>query len=442
VGRLLARLAIPATVGMLVNALYNVVDALFVGRGVGALAIGGLAVAFPLQILIFGVGLLVGTGAASIVSRALGAQDPERASRTVGTAYTMGIVGGLLILGVAQSLLPTIVRGFGATEAIAPYAEEYLRTILFGAPFIVLAISSNHVVRAEGYAQVSMIAMILGAGTNIILDWLFIFRFGMGIAGAAMATVIGRCLAFVFLLVFLLTRSSTRLRLAALWPSMKIVSAILALGVATFVRQIGGSILAIALNNVLRVYGGDFYISAFGIVNRIMVFGFMPLFGIAQGFQPLAGYNFGARKMDRVRRSLGRAILAASAAATLFFLAVVCIPGPIIGMFTTEERLIRIAVIAIRRVTVVVPLLGLQVIGATFFLAIGRALPSLFLNMARQIIFLIPLVLILPRLYGVNGVWLAFPVADLLATVITIVWLILIARNLESLSETTTGRVQ
>ena len=200
---------------------------------------------------------------------------------------------------------------------------------------------------------------------------------------------------------------------------------------ATFVRQIGGSVLGIALNNVLRVYGGDFYISAFGIVNRVMIFGFMPLFGIAQGFQPVAGYNFGARKMARVRESLGLAILTASVMATLFSLVVMVFPKPIVGMFTTEERLIEIAVIAIRRIAFAVPLLGIRVIGATFFLTIGKALPSLFLNMLRQIVYVIPLVLILPRLRGVNGVWLAFPTADVLATIITILWLIIIVRGLD-----------
>lgn len=440
VGRLLFRLAAPATVGMMVNALYNVVDTYFVGRGVGALAIGGLAIAFPLQILVFGVGLLLGTGAASIISRALGAGDAERAQRTAGNMYTIGIITALVFLGLGRGFIDEILTVFGATEALLPYAREYVSLILFGAPFIILAVASNNMVRAEGRAGVSMMAMMLGAGSNIVLDYVFIMVLGMGIRGAALATVLGRFLAFAFLLVYLTSpRTGIRLRLRYVLPDFRLIARAAALGVPAFVRNIGGTILAITVNNVLRAYGGDMHIAAFGIINRILIFGLMPILGVNQGFQPMAGFNYGAKRFDRVRRSLRVAAVVCTVISVSLFALLMAAPRSILGIFSTNEQLLSVGTEALRWVAFALPLVGVQIVGATFFLAIGKAVPSLFLSMSRQIVFLIPLVLVLPRFWGLSGVWYAFPVADVLAVCVTGIWLSRELRGMERSSSPAGG---
>jgi putative MATE family efflux protein len=425
-GPLLLKMSLPATVGMFVNALYNVVDAIFIGRGAGALAIGGLTIAFPLQIFVFGIALMVGTGAASIVSRALGADDETRAQQAAGTAASLGVAGGLLLTIGGLSFLEPILAAFGATPALMPHARGYLEVVLFGAPFIVLAVAGNNLIRAEGRPVYAMTAMLIGAVSNIILDAVFIFGMDMGIRGAALATVIGRFLSFAFISFYFASgRSSLNLRLPAMVPLIGVVPAILALGTPALVRQIGGSVLAITVNNALRIHGSDLHIAAFGIINRILIFGLMPIFGIVQGFQPIAGFNYGARNFHRVRRSVHVAAGTAFSFAVVFFAVVMVFPRQLLSVFSPNQELLAIGVPALRTVAVAVPLVGLQAVGATFFLAIGKAIPSLALSMSRQIIFLIPLVITLPVWFSLSGVWAAFPTADVLATALTVTLLLL-----------------
>lgn len=431
-GPLLFKMSLPATVGMFVNALYNVVDAIFIGRGAGALAIGGLTIAFPLQIFVFGIALMVGTGAASIVSRALGAEDEARAQRTTGTAASLGIVGGLLLTVGGLTFLDPILAAFGATPALMPHARGYLEVVLFGAPFIVLAVAGNNLIRAEGRPVYAMTAMLIGAVSNIVLDAVFIFGMGMGIRGAALATVIGRFLSFAFIAFYFASgRSGLNLRLRSMVPLLAVVPAILALGTPALVRQIGGSVLAVTVNNALRIHGSDLHIAAFGIINRILIFGLMPIFGIVQGFQPIAGFNYGARNFHRVRQSVQVAAATAFSFSVVFFVLVMLFPRQLLSVFTPNQELLDIGTPALRTVAVAVPLVGVQAVGATFFLAIGKAIPSLALSMSRQIIFLIPLVIVLPVWFSLAGVWAAFPTADILATGLTLTLLMLELRHLK-----------
>ncbi|MEE8440120.1 MAG: MATE family efflux transporter [Spirochaetia bacterium] len=430
IGRLLARMSVPAMFAMFINALYNVVDTIFIGRGVGALAIGGLTVAFPYQIFVIAVALMLGTGAASVVSRALGAGDHERAGLTTGTTIAFAAFCGVVLATVAFTLTDPILRLFGASEQLLPYATEYFTTVLFGTPFIVVAMAANNLIRAEGNAKVSMLVMLVGAVANIVLDPILIFGFGLGIRGAALATVIGQALSLLVTVAYFGSgRSTLDLRVRHLLPKARLLRPVLAMGLPAFIRQFGGSFLLVLVNNAALHYGGDLAIAAFGAINRLLIFALMPIFGLAQGYQPIAGYNYGAGRMDRVKQSTRITGMVAVAVTGFFFVVMVAFPRSLLSVFTDSVTMLNIAVPAMRRVVFVLPLVGLQVVGGTFFLAVGKAVPALFLGMLRQIILLIPMVAILPSLFGLDGLWIAFPIADTLAAIVTMGWLALFMRR-------------
>lgn len=430
IGRLLARMSIPAMFAMLIQALYNVVDTIFIGRGVGALAIGGLTVVFPFQIFTMAAAMLLGTGAASVVSRALGAGDRERAVRTTGTTIAAAAFIGVVLAVVGLTLTDPILRLFGASDQLLPYAAEYLTTILYGTPFIVVAMATNSLVRAEGNAKVAMLVMLAGAISNIILDPIFIFGFGMGIRGAALATVIGQALSLLVTVVYFASgRSSFDLRTRHFLPRGRLLGPVLLLGLPAFIRQFGGSFVAVLVNNAALQYGGDLAIASFGTINRLLIFALMPIFGLAQGYQPIAGYNYGAGKLDRVKQSTRITGMVAVAITGFFFVIMLAFTRSLLSAFTHNVEMLDIAVPAMRTIVFVLPLVGLQVVGATFFLAVGEAVPSLVLGMLRQIILLIPLVVILPPILGLEGLWIAFPIADTLAAAVTMGWLALIMRG-------------
>ena len=424
IARLLVRMAVPATIAMGVNALYNLVDTIFIGRGVGSLAIGGVGIAFPIQVLVLGVALLVGIGSASVISRMLGRGETERAARAVGNALVMIflLAGVLAALGLA--LLEPLLSALGSTPEIRGYAREYLTVILPGAPFLATAIASNHIVRSEGRAKTAMVIMLIGAGLNIVLDPIFIFGLGLGVRGAALATITAQFTSFLFALGFYITgRSALPLRLRHLRLHWDVIPEVTAVGLATFGRQFGQSFFIIIVNNALRAFGDELAISAFGVINKLLIFALMPLIGVAQGFQPIAGYNYGARNLARVRKAVRIANSIAVAVSFFYFALIMLFPRVIFGIFTQDPALLEVGSRAMRIVLIAIPLLGMQLIGAVFFQAVGKAIPALVLSMSRQIILLIPLVIILPRFFGVTGVWASFPAADVIATTVTILWL-------------------
>jgi putative MATE family efflux protein len=423
IGKLLTKLSVPAIVGMIVNALYNVVDTIFIGRGVGTMGIGGLTIAFPVQMFIMAVAMLIGIGAASVISRGLGAGERDRANRSAGNTLSVSIIFGVIVMAAGYLLMKPLLRILGATEEIMPYARDYLSVIFLGAPFITFAAASNNVVRAEGRAAVAMLTMVIGTGLNILLDPIFIFGLGLGVKGAAIATVISQFVSFTFLLLFFLSgRSSLKIKLKYLRPNWHVLGEMLKLGLPIFVRQFGVSIFAVIVNNSLRAYGSGLHIAAFGVVNRLLMFMLMPLMGLSQGFQPIAGYNYGARDYGRVREVVKVSIIVSTLIAAVFFVIVMLFPRPLLRIFSEDALLIREGIRVLRTVSIAVPLIGLQLIGATYFLALGKAIPSLLLGMSRQILFLIPLVLLLPLAFGLNGIWIAFPAADFLATAVTVIW--------------------
>lgn len=436
IGKLLLKMSLPATFAMMVNGLYNLVDTIFIGRGVGTEAIGGLALAFPAQMIIMGFGISIGQGAASVVSRNLGAENDVRARRAAGNAFALAALAGILILTLGTVFLEPLLNLLGATDALRIHARDYLSIILLGSPFIALAMTSNNLLRAEGKAKVSMVVMLIGAVTNIILDPIFIFAFKMGVSGAAWATVTGQFLAFLYASRFFLSGKTLVHVKPKHWiPEASVLREIVALGFPTFVRQGGQSIVSVILNNLLGRYGGDIYISAYGVVNRLLMFLFMPLFGTVQGFQPIAGFNYGAGLFDRVRRTLKITLIYATAYTTVGFLLLFLMPRTFAGIFTADPQLIDTVAHVMRYVIAVFPLIGIQIIGGSYFLVIGKSFPSLVLNLSRQFLILIPLLLLLPRYFGITGLLVSFPVADFLATIITVIWLLAELRNIKDIPE-------
>jgi putative MATE family efflux protein len=434
--RLIFKMSVPAMIGMTVNALYNLIDTIFIGQGVGALAIGGLSIAFSAQIAMFAIGLMIGTGTASIVSRALGADEPGRAARTAGTAWSSALIIVIVMLTLAQIFLKPLVRLLGATAEIAPYTEEYLRTILFGFPVIAATVIGHAIVRAEGKPQVAMISLLIGASANIALDALFIFGFNMGIRGAATATVIARTFSLIFIIFYFKSgKSVLPLSLKCFIPRLHAIKPIFALGLPAFIRQIGMSVLLMVVNNSLGSYGSPLHISAYGVISRFMLFSMMPMFGLNQGFQPVAGFNWGAGNSVRVRKSLAVTTAASVTYASILYIFVLTVPHLIFRIFTPNQALIDIGSGALRTVFLLLPLIGIQLVGATFFLAIGKALPAFILALSRQIIFLIPLVLILPVFFGVPGIWASFPLADGLSITVTILLLLWQVKKMKAREE-------
>jgi len=426
ISKLLLKLSLPATVGMIVNALYNLVDTIFVGRGVGPDAIGGLTIALPIQMVIMAFALMIGIGAASAVSRSLGAKDIEKADLVAGNAFLAIISLSTLFMILGLTFIDPLLKLFGASETLLPYAKEYISVIFLGSIFFSFTVASNNLIRAEGNAKASMFVMIIGTGLNIILDPIFIFVFKLGIRGAALATIISQFASFIYVMRYLYGgESSIKVKLHHLKPQFDILYEIFTVGSASFARQIAGSLVAIILNNSLRIYGGDISITIFGIVNRFIMFLFMPMFGVVQGMQPIVGFNYGAKKLDRVMEAVKLSVITTTILATFGYIIAEVFPGQIMWIFNNDPDLIRDGSKVLRIVISVVPIIGLQIVGATLFQSLGKAIPSLILSLSRQVLFFIPLVLILPRLFdlGLLGVWLTFPAADILSTIVTAILL-------------------
>jgi MATE family, multidrug efflux pump len=423
IGKLLLKMSIPATIGMIVNALYNLVDTIFVGQGVGPMGIAGLTIGLPIQALIGALGMTFGTGAASIISRRLGEKKPDDAAKTAVNAFVLAFIFSLSIMILGELFIDPLLIIFGSTETVLPYAREYMQVILLGSFFLSFAMVGNNISRAEGQPKIAMLTMIIGAGLNIILDPIFIFGLGMGIRGAAIATVISQFCSFAFIMRFMISgKSHLPLKWSYIKMDTKIAKEINTLGLPTLVRQGGMSALALVINNVLRHYGGDFGIATYGMMNRLFMFTLMPIFGIVHGYQPIAGYSYGARLFDRLREVNKKAIMTTSFMSFVGFLFLQFFAELLIRMFTRDETLVQMAVPALRISSSAIFLLGLQVICSTYFMTVGKAFPAFFLSLSRQFIFLIPLVLILPTFFGLRGVWYALPLADIFSTIVTVTW--------------------
>lgn len=422
--KLLMSLSLPATIAMIVNALYNITDTIFIGRGIGYLAIGGLTIAFPVQMAIMAIAQMIGIGAASVISRSLGAKDIEKADHVAGNSFLSVGILGIIICVLGLTFIDPLLRIFGATEILLPYAKEYLQVILIGSIYFPFSVSTNNLIRAEGNAKVAMFSMLIGTILNIILDYIFIFPLHMGIRGAALATILSQLVSVIFVLFYIYGGHSTlKVKFHHLKPDWKILREIITIGFPSFARQASGSIIAIILNNSLAFYGGELAISIYGIVNRVTMFLFMPLFGVVQGMQPIAGFNYGAKRFDRVKEVVKLSIIVTTIFATIGTLVGELFPGQIIGVFDDDPELIKNGAYALRLIISMITIIGVQIIGAALFQSIGKAVPSLLLTLSRQVLLLIPLVLLLPRIFGLGllGIWMSVPVADVFATIITFI---------------------
>jgi putative MATE family efflux protein len=427
--KLLFKLSLPGIIAMMVQAFYNVVDTFFVAKAYGAeesiLAIGGLTVAFPIQMILIGIAVMLGTGSASIISRALGAKEIERARRALGNVYSAGLILGVLFFALSFFDLSPILKVFGATEGIMPFAVDYIQVILGGAITCILGIAVQNIVRAEGNARFAMNAMLLGAGLNIVLDPVMIFGFGMGVRGAAIATVFSQGVSALWLLHYFLTgKSAVHFGFENLKPDFGILKEIATIGAGPFAMDISQSVTIIFVNAALAVYGGDVAIAVYGLIFRLFSFVFMPLIGLSFGLQPIAGYNYGAGKPDRVVKAVKIAAMGAVSFGTAGFMVMFLFPQQLLSIFSSDPVLLDLGKTAMRIIVLGMPLLGINIIGSTLFQALGRARPSFILSVSRPILFFLPMVILLPRLYDLKGVWAAFPAADLMAVVLTLLFLL------------------
>ncbi|MCD7969840.1 MAG: MATE family efflux transporter [Alistipes sp.] len=430
VSTLLLRYAVPSIIAMTATLLYNIADSIFIGHGVGPLAISGLAITLPLMNLSAAFGAMVGIGASSLLSIKLGQNDRASANTILGNTVLLNTLIGLVFGAICLIFLDKILFLFGSSDQTIAYARDYMKIILAGNVFTHLYLGLNHTLRASGYPQRSMTIMLIAIVLNCILDALFIFGFKWGIQGAAWATVIAQFSAMVLeLLHFSNKKHELHFIRSAFRFRRKIIDGILSIGMAPFLMNISASIVVIFINNALNNHGGDYYVGAYGIVNRVALIFLMVVFGLNQGMQPIVGYNYGAKKFDRVKKTLTMVIVAAMGVTTLSYGFCLLFPDLVTKVFTTDQELMAISRTAIRTVLMMFPLVGYQVVVTSFFQSIGHAKTAIFLSLTRQLIFLLPLLIILPRFYGPMGVWVSIPIADFVSVTLAVVMMMRLFRQ-------------
>ncbi len=424
---LLVRFSVPAIVGMLVQALYNVVDRIFVGNGVGPLGLAGLSLVFPIMLIQMACVMLVGLGATALISIRLGEGRREEAEKIMANALGLLVLIALAGTTAGVLFLEPLLRFLGASEAVLPYARDYLSIILYGAIFQAVSFGLNHMIRAQGSPTIAMATMLIGAISNTILDPIFIFIFGWGVKGAALATILAQALSMVWVLSYFL-RGKSQLRLnwrAVPRLELSIVLQIASIGFAPFAMQLASSVQNFILNKSLIHHGGDLAVSAMSIVFSLNTLILMPIFGINQGAQPILGYNYGAKQYQRVRQTFLYAAAAATLIVNMGFLATRLFPAQLVALFGRQDaELMALGQRAMRTVMLCFPVVGLQIVGANFFQALGKPRKAALLSLSRQILMLIPLLVVLPRFWGLSGVFAAYPLADAGATAVTVflVW--------------------
>ncbi len=422
VGALLAEFSIPATVGMLVNAIYNIVDRIFIGNaeGIGSIGLTALTVSFPIMMIMMGMALMFGAGGAALFSIRLGERDRDEAEQILGNSIMMIFLTSFLFMVLALLNLEKLLWLFGARENSMPYAVEYMRIILYASVLQGPSVGMNHFMRADGSPKTAMVSMFIGAGFNIIFDYVFIYLFHMGMTGAALATIGGQGLSAIWgITYFVSKRSNMKLRLKYMKLKARRVFSILLAGLPSFTNQISGSLLNLILNNSLRIYGGDVAIGGMGAIGSLQQLLVLPTIGISHGAQPIIGYNRGAGNYRRIKETLGKAIAAATVVALLGFTATRLFPTALIGFFGKEKEFLEFGGRAIGIWLMMLPVLGVQIIGALYFQAVGRPKISLLLTLCRQILILIPLLLILPNLFGLRGILISAPISDAITFLIT-----------------------
>jgi putative MATE family efflux protein len=417
--KLLVKQAVPSSIGILFMSVNILIDTIFVGQWIGSLAIAAVTVVLPITFLISSLGMAIGVGGGSVLSRALGANQKEKALQTFGNQIMMTFLLATTFVVLGLFLSEEMLLLFGAKGAIMEPAKEFFFPILLSVPFLALSMMGNNVIRAEGKAKFAMVAMIIPAFVNIGLDILFIKYLNLGMFGAALATAISHFTCFSFILWFFVFKSELKLKINHFQFKIPIVKEISELSFVTFSRQGMVSVLAILMNHTLYTYGGEHSVTIYGIISRMLMFALFPILGITQGFLPIAGFNYGAQNHARVRETVVLSIKYSAILATVIFVVILIFAESIVAIFTADHLVNDQTPDALRWVFAASPIIAIQLIGAAYFQAAGKAKKALLLTLSKQGFFLIPLILILPNFLGIFGVWIAFPIADVLSTILT-----------------------
>lgn len=426
VGRLLVQYAVPAIIAMTASSLYNMVDSIFIGQGVGAMAISGLAITFPFMNLSAAFGAAIGVGASTLMSVKLGQKDYKTAQNILGNTITLNVIIGLLFCIVCMLFLDPILRFFGASDQTIVYARDYMEVILVGNAITHLYFGMNACLRAASKPRHAMYATIFTVVLNSILDPLFIWPLGLGIRGAAYATVLSQLTALMWQFwIFSNRRELLHLKKGIYKPRADLVRNIIGIGISPFSMNACACVVVIFINNQLVKYGGDMAVGAYGIANRIAFVFVMFVMGVNQGMQPIAGYNYGAQQLDRMMQVVKQSIIAATTIMVTGWLLAVFAPYHCVRLFTSDEQLLSMSIDGLRILTIMFPIVGYQMVITNFFQCIGKVRISIFLSMSRQLLFLLPLLVVLPLFFGLNGVWASLPASDFISSLVT-AWIMIV----------------
>lgn len=433
VGRLLLKFSVPAIIAMIAHALYNVVDSIFVGRGVGPLALTAVTIALPVMLLQLAFGMLIGIGATALVSIRMGQGRLDEAEVILGNAFSALIIFGLVFSGLMLLFLDPILVFLGATPDVFDYSKQFLFVILVGSVFQFISFGMNNIIRGEGNPLISMITMLFSAVMNTILNPIFIFVLCWGVRGSALATVSTQTMVTIYIIRhFTIGKSNLKLRKRNMIPKLHILLKIFSIGMSPFLLQVAAGTTMFLFNHYLLYYGGDMAVAAMGVINRMVMMLLMPMFGINQGAQPIIGYNYGAMQYDRVKKALLLSALAATGISVTGFVLVQLFSNQLISIFNDDPELLRLGAQGIRIFLLMLPVVGMQIVATNYFQSIGKAVLSILLSLTRQILFLIPLVVILPKYFGLMGIWTAGPISDFFAAALAVV---LLLREMKQLSQ-------
>ena len=426
ISKLLRQFSIPAIIGMMVASLYNIVDRIFIGNlpDIGGMALAGVGLTLPISTIIMGFGMLIGIGTGARISLKLGQRKKEEAEEHLGNALTLIIIFSVIITIFGIVLLKPILTVFGATASTEGYAVDYMQIIFLGTIFNLVGFGLNHSIRSDGNPKVAMLSMLIGSGLNVILVPIFVFMLNLGVRGAAIATIISQLTSAIWIIYYFTKgQSIIKLRAKNLKLKKQTVISIFSIGMSPFSMQVALSLVQVVSNISLKKYGGELSMGAVSIINSIALIFLMPIFGLNQGSQPIIGYNFGAKKYDRVKETTRYGIIVATIILTVGWIVIEAIPGALIRIFNSDPELVAIATNGLRIYLFVLPIVGFQIISTNYFQSVGQAKVSMILSLLRQVILLIPFLFLLPRLFnlGITGAWLAGPVSDFIASLITAV---------------------
>ncbi|MCM1504684.1 MAG: MATE family efflux transporter [Muribaculum sp.] len=434
ISRLLIQYSVPAIIASVATSLYNIVDSIFIGRGVGPMAIAGLAITFPLMNLVIAFCTLIAVGGATISSIFIGQKNESKATDVVNNVMVLCLVHSVIFGGLTLLFLDPILIFFGATKETIPYAREFMKVILYGTPISYVFIGLNNLMRATGYPKKAMVSALLSVAVNVVLAPIFIFVLDWGIRGAALATICGQTCAFVWVMIhFMSKKSFIHFKRDNRWLTPIIIRRIYSIGLSPFLMNVCACVVVVFINKALLDYGGEngnLDVGAYGILNRTTMFFVMVVFGVTQGMQPILGFNFGAARWDRVKRTLKIGICLGVGITTVGFIITEAFPDTISSLFTKDEQLTQIAREGFRIYFICYPVVGCQIVIQNFFQSIGKPKLSIFLSLTRQLLFLLPFLIILPRYYGVNGVWASMCGSDMIAFVVAVVTLYFMTRKL------------